>query len=107
MQNHYETLLDLVNNKPLPVEKADVSLKGRVNAMPLLVTYCTNYEQCNLSKHCMDPIPFWRRLAFHVEVKVKKEFALANGSLDSDKASAAASWDLWELRVRRFTPSLI
>lgn len=87
--SHFETFIDVVNNKPLPVEKADVSLKGRINAMPLLVTYCTNYHGANLLGRCLDPEPFWRRIKMYVDVRVRPEYASASGGLDIDKATAA------------------
>jgi len=96
-----------VNNKPLPVEKAEVSMKGKISAMPLLMTYCTNYEGAGLNGICKDPIPFWRRFKFWVEVVPLPEFALANGSLDVDKAEQKRTHDMWRLRVRRFDPALI
>jgi hypothetical protein len=55
----------------------------------------------------VDPIPFWRRMKYWVEVVPKDEFKLGNGALDTDKANEKRTHDMWNLRVRRFDPDLV
>lgn len=103
---HAEVVIDLVNNKPLPVEAAAVEMKGRIAAMPLLVSMCSNYENARLKGRIVDPSAFWRRVGLYVEVKVREEFQAPGGALDIDKASASRTHDMFDLEVSEYDRSL-
>lgn len=104
VKSHPEIVIDVVNSKPLPIEKAAVEMKGRIFGRPLFVTYCSNYEFGRLKGHIVSPAPFWRRFPFHVKVTAKEPFAMPDGSLNKVAAADSTTHDMWELEVRRYNP---
>lgn len=100
--SHVENFIQLVNNKPFPVEKADLSEKGMVFAAPVLVNYCSNFFDMRVSEYSLVPEAALRRIAFHVEVQVKPEFAKDDGQLDPVKAEAGGTCDMFDLTVRTY-----
>lgn len=107
MRNFAQWFLALVNNAPMPVEMADVSMKGKIRANPTLITYCTNFEHCNLDTHLKEPAAFWRRVHMRVRVVAKKQYSKGGGVLDPEKAELADTYDLYNLYVSTFNPALV
>lgn len=105
VMNHVQLMIDLVNNKPMPVEQAAVELKGRINSAPSLVTWCTNFAACNLTGHCLEPEAFWRRLDVYAEVRVRPEFVVPGTTqLDKARATDAGTSDVYLIDVYRRVP---
>lgn len=102
VRNIVEDIQMLVNNTAYPVEQARVDMKGVVFANPLLVFQASNYLGGRASSFSLCPDAYYRRMDFHVEVKVKPEFALPDGRLDADKAAQSQSHDMWDLHVRYY-----
>jgi hypothetical protein len=106
--NHVESFIGLVNTKPYPVEKAGVNDKGKFRAYPLIVAICTNYFDFKVTKKIQSTEPFWRRVDFHVTVRVKPGFAMPDADiLDKDLAADSCTHDMFILEVRKFNPALI
>lgn len=99
--NHVEQVISLINNKPFPVEQADVTFKGKVFANPLMVLYLSNLKNGRAQELTHSPVAFYRRWKYHVTVVVKAEF-LKEGSktlLCEEKAKMAGTHDMWDLQV--------
>jgi hypothetical protein len=106
--NHCEDWLRLNNNTPYPVEKADVAMKGKVYASPMLVWYNTNFPDCKVTTHCGDPIAFWRRARMYLRVVANASFASGDeGMMDVKKSACSDTWDMYDIYVRRFDSKLI
>lgn len=105
-ENHYEVVLKVVNNKPLPVEQAFLSLKGRIRANPLLAMYATNFPNACLVGNGREPNAFWRRVHLRVAVLAKDAYSRHPGSglLDRALAAAAGTHELYDLWVSEFNP---
>lgn len=95
-----EEIIALVNNKVYPVEQADVALKGRVRAAPLLIAYCTNLENGRAPEMLMDPGAFYRRISLHVRVESK----LPGGRITVDSALASDTHRMFKMKLSHTVP---
>lgn len=102
VRNFVQNIIALVNNNPMPVEAADVALKGKIRASPRLVTYCSNFANGNLKDHTLQPTAFWRRVSMRVRVSAKDEFSSGNGVLDKQLAEMSETYDMYDLYVSFF-----
>lgn len=99
-----DVVRNAVNNTPLRVEAADLTMKGLIRACPVLVSMTSNFKYCNLKGKIVHPEVFWRRISLHVEVTMKEEYS-NNGALDKEKVKAAATHDIYELKVSEYDAS--
>lgn len=104
---HVDAIIGLVNNKPFSVEQASVDLKGKIKASPLLVTYSSNFVGGNAHIMSREPHAFYRRIGYHVTVKVKPEFSTSGGLLDVEKAFQSETHDMFDLEVSVYQPSAL
>ncbi len=107
VRNHVQNVIAMINNNPFPVEAAQVEMKGKIRASPHLVTYTTNFENCNLLGHTLQPTAFWRRVNVRVRVEAKPEFSAGNGILDKKKAAQSKEHDMFNLYVSMFDANLV
>lgn len=103
---HATIIQNLVNNAPMPVEKANLELKGKECARPLLVAALSNFEGGRLLGYTLYPPAFWRRLGMRVRVEGKPEFS-QEGTLDTDKAFKQQDKEVQLIYVSFFTPSKV
>lgn len=104
LPNHAEVIIKAVNTAPWPIEEADVERKGRTYACPRVIPYTTNFENLRLTGKTAEPGAVWRRVKLFATIRAKPEYANALGSLDPDKARAAATLDLYDIDVRFYQP---
>jgi len=104
--NHVGIVIDVVNNKPMPVEQSDVALKGKICARPLLFLMMSNYPNGRLEKYSLCPAAFWRRLPIRVGVRAKDKYAKSPGSgvLDPAKAENCLDGELFDLEISYYGP---
>jgi len=105
VRNHIQWMNLLINNSPFQVEQAGIDLKGKIRANPILVWVTTNFTDCRVTEYSKEPLAWWRRVDCYVEVELKPEFSKGGAVLDEDKAVAAQSHDMWDLKVSKFDPS--
>jgi hypothetical protein len=107
-KNHIESFLELKNNKPFMIEQADVRMKGRVKANPLVLMLLSNFKDSRVKSNSLYPDAFFRRIDAYVRVEVKAEYRKEGSHvLDEDKVRAAGTHDIYDLYVRRFDPSKV
>lgn len=106
VRSHVEEVIALVNNKPYPVEQADVAHKGKIFATPLFLAYCSNITNGLAPSLSREPHAFFRRVTYHITVTVKEEFSLPGGRLDPRAASDSLTHDMWDLEIKYYDPSL-
>jgi len=103
-----ERIIDINNNMITYANKADLHEKGKIEIRPRVFVITSNAplaKHANIGSIC--PYSIVRRADVHLEVKVKEEFALQDGRLDSTKALEFFSGDslvndLWDLQI--YTP---
>ncbi len=103
-----ERIVDINNNMITYANKADLHEKGKIEIRPRVFVITSNAplaQHANVGSIC--PYSIVRRADVHVEVKVKKEFALQDGRLDSSKALETFPGDslvndIWDLQI--YTP---
>jgi hypothetical protein len=103
VSNHATVIMDVVNNKPFPVEQSAVEKKGRIAARPLLFTYLTNYPDLRLKNYSLAPDAVFRRLGLRIRVEAKAIYA-KEGSVQLDPAKIPLCHDkeLYELYVSEY-----
>lgn len=112
-----ERLIDINNNMITYALKADLHEKGKIEVRPRTLVVTSNAP---LAKHArtgsIKPFSVVRRADVHIEVKVKEEFALPDGRLDSRRAMAQFNdgslvTDIWDLYLyqpdERRSPDMI
>jgi hypothetical protein len=106
MLSHVESIVQLVNDTPFPVEQAAVERKGKIFARPRVLIYCTNFYDARAPEYSFAPHSCYRRFALHVTVGVKEEFR-APGEKKLSPALAADSkhHDIFTLGVRLYKES--
>jgi hypothetical protein len=100
-----ERIIDINNNMITYANKADLHEKGKIEIRPRVFIITSNAPlayHANVGSIC--PYSVVRRADFHLEVKVKQEFACQDGRLDSSKAFEAFPGDslvndLWDLQI--------
>lgn len=97
-KTHIESVIDICNNVPFPVEQARVEDKGTVYASPALLVVTSNFQDMRVTSFSRMAEAFIRRIDMHVEVKVKPEFALENGRIDQDRVHDEK--DIYDFYVR-------
>jgi hypothetical protein len=103
-----ERIIDINNNMITYANKADLHEKGKIEIRPRVFVITSNAplaHHANVGSIC--PYSIVRRADVHLEVEVKKEFALQDGRLDSAKALEAFPGDslvndIWDLHI--YTP---
>lgn len=103
-----ERIIDINNNMITYANKADLHEKGKIEIRPRVFVITSNAplaQHANVGSIC--PYSIVRRADVHLEVEVKKEFALQDGRLDSAKALEAFPGDslvndIWDLHI--YTP---
>lgn len=100
-----ERIIDINNNMITYANKADLHEKGKVEIRPRVFVITSNAP---LSNHgnvgSIKPFSIVRRADIHIEVKVKKDYALPDLRLDSAKVHAAFPGesivnDVWDLEL--------
>jgi hypothetical protein len=66
MDNHCTTIIKVVNNAPLPIEEADVSLKGKTFARPMFCCTTSNYTEFRDKDYIADNKAYRRRFNLHI-----------------------------------------
>jgi hypothetical protein len=109
VKTYFDDVVGLVNNKPYSVEQASVDFKGKVRASPLLLGYLSNFKDARAATKSHVPHAFYRRIKYHVTVKVKPEFSsvpITNdnsfGMLDVQKAKDSNTTDMFILEVSTY-----
>lgn len=86
--DHVTITMKVVNNQCLPVESADVTIKGTNFGIPLVWNPLTNFTKGRTQGYTLDEKSYYRRLPIWVVVKAKPEYSTA-GKLDTAKIAAA------------------
>lgn len=101
--NPADILIKLVNNQPESVNRADIPDKGMIWIDAKAVGITTNNRTLSAENWSVEPMSVVRRCHLHIDLKVKPEYADANGQLDSEKAEKAERYgyieDLWDISV--------
>lgn len=103
-----ERIIDINNNMITYANKADLHEKGKIEIRPRVFVITSNAPLANhANTGSICPYSIVRRADVHLEVGVKKEFALQDGRLDSAKALATFPGDslvndIWDLQI--YTP---
>lgn len=105
IETHTDIVIRLINNRPLNMEKAAVDEKGAFFANFQASLYLSNYKNGKVAGYIAEPMAFWRRFNYHVEMVVKPEYANAAGGLDEDKVTANPTGDYWVMRVSKYQPT--
>jgi len=103
-----ERIIDINNNMVTYANKADLHEKGKIEIRPRVFVITSNAplaKHANVGSIC--PYSIVRRADVHLEVEVKKEFALQDGRLDSAKALSTFPGDslvndIWDVQI--YTP---
>lgn len=103
-----EKIFELVNNVAAYANMPEADLKGKIPKTPKAVVANGNTTAYIVAgKYTVSSAAAVRRFLSHIEVRVKKEFALPDGRLDSDKVLEHYGGelppvpDLWDLQVYR------
>lgn len=101
-----EKVIEIVNNVPAYANMAEADLKGKVSIEPHCVIGTSNIDLKVLAKkYSNEAYSIVRRFPLHCIVRVKKEFAMEDGRLDSNLVhkkypeGIPAVPDLWEIDV--------
>ncbi|ABQ50599.1 unknown [Marine RNA virus JP-A] len=100
-----ERMIDINNNMVTYANKADLHEKGKIEIRPHIFIVTSNAPLADHARRCsIKPMSIVRRGDIHILVKVKPEFAMSDGRLDSKKANAAFpdetfETDVWDLTV--------
>lgn len=100
-----ERLIDINNNMITYANKADLHEKGKIEVRPRVLVVTSNAPLVVHGRAgSIKAFSIVRRGDVHVEVRVKKEFAMPDGRLDSRKAmmafpSSSLVTDIWDLFV--------
>lgn len=84
VKNHVDAILEVVDNKPFPLESADVAEKGTNYGRPLVLFYGSNFESLRLATFAPRPTAIKRRLGIKLVVRPATAFAQGR-MLDPDK----------------------
>ena len=99
-----ERIIDINNNMVTYANKADLHEKGKVEVRPRVFIITSNKPlHFHAKTGSIEPFSIVRRADIHITVKVKPEYALIDGRLDSKKANRdfpgdsliADVWDLY------------
>jgi len=100
-RNYVEEVVALCNDKPYPVQSANVDTKGTVFANPSVLIFVTNFQDMATEKTRF-PDAFRRRVNLYVRVNVKSEYCRPGSTLlDPQKAQQAGTHDIYNLQVHR------
>jgi len=105
IETHTDIVIRLINNRPLNMEKAAVEEKGAFFANFQASLYLSNYKHGKVAGYIAEPMAFWRRFNYHVEMIVKPEYANEAGGLDEDKVNQDPTGDYWIMRVSKYKPT--
>lgn len=69
-------LVDMCNNQPFYVNKADLGSKGNIFAEPKIVLMSTNVKALNAKQYSNCPYSIQRRVHMHITVEAKPQFQI-------------------------------
>jgi len=91
-------MIEIVNNNKTTAVMADIDSKGLYLIKPDLVIATTNVKELQ-SKHTSEnPLSILRRPNWHIEVKVKPDYADASGMLRREVYPSDHNMDVWLMR---------
>lgn len=95
------TIIKIFNNMPFSPPQADLADKGKTPMLCDIGVVTTNVLDMNIPYYYSKSYAVMRRLPFHIEPVVKKEYR-RNGtlSLDPDKTDGGLYTDYWDFIVR-------
>lgn len=96
---NYDRLLNYVNTVPRPLEKADVTEKGKKYPGNVGLLVNTNVDDLASAVHSNCASSILRRFVLHVEINVRPEFQNAYGGL---KPLSETRYDVYSLILKRF-----
>ena len=91
-------MIRVVNNVPMLSVQAEVEKKGVISIRPKLVTVTSNFTNFAIPEATNCVASYALRFVLFM-MRVKKEFARADGSLDNVKAVGVSPYDLHEFAV--------
>ncbi|APG78525.1 hypothetical protein [Wenzhou picorna-like virus 16] len=97
-------MIQVVNNVPFVPTQADLADKGKTPCKCSLVIATTNTKHLNAKAYFSCPVATQRRLPWIVTIRVKREFARKDGSIDPAKCKldlAEGYPNVWEIHVQR------
>jgi len=98
VQNHVDAIMTICDNKPFPIESANVNEKGNNYASPLMFIYATNFPGMRLVGFSPEPKAIFRRLPTKLHVRALPQYT-TNGIIDGAKVDGAIDIheiDIWE-----------
>lgn len=101
-KSHVDWIMDVVNNKPFPIESARAEEKGKNFGRPLMLLYCTNHHDLKLTNFSSQFDAVYRRLSVKLIPRVKNEFA--RGSM-VDKIKAKGVFNIHDIEVQEYDGS--
>jgi len=103
--NPCQLIINVLNNEPKAVLKADVDSKGKVYYSCNLVVVTTNVEHLHSATYSVEPAAVIRRLETIIRVSVKEQYRVEGGvSIDKRKVNSLFT-DLWEFYVYYKVPT--
>jgi hypothetical protein len=96
-----EEMIQVINPTPFVPDQAALEAKGKTPVRAQLVLGSTNVKSLNANMYYAHAPAVQRRMPWVITLKVKKEFAMEDGRLDSAKvpSSAIGYPDLWSITV--------
>lgn len=93
-------IIELVNNVPAYANMAEADMKGRVSIEPKSIVMTSNVPLRRIGvQYSIEPYSIVRRAAYHIQVKVKKEFCHSDGRLNSSLVPEGLVPDIWIFTV--------
>lgn len=93
-------VIQIVNGVPFVPDQADLEMKGKHPLRAKFVIGSTNTKTMNAEAYFSFPTAVQRRFPFVIEPKVKPEYTLPDGGLDSSKVPAFDNFpDLWTFTI--------
>lgn len=103
--NICQKIINISNNEPKAVLKADVDSKGKVWYAANMLMVTSNVEHLHARQYSVDSGSILRRFNLIAKVSVKKEYAQLGGvSLDEEKVDSLFT-DIWEFRLYKHIPT--
>jgi hypothetical protein len=103
--NICQKIINIANNEPKAVLKADVDSKGKVWYSPNMLVVTTNIEHLHATSYSVDPGSVLRRFDIVARVRVKPDFVEENGvGLDRTKVKSLFT-DIWLFDLYKHIPT--
>jgi len=96
-----EEMIQVINPTPFVPDQAALEAKGRTPARPELVLGSTNTKTLNANMYYSHAPAVQRRMPWVITLKVKKQYAMEDGRLDSSKVPRNNNGypDYWDITV--------